>query len=78
VDFLKGPGTDTGDLALTKNWQIVKRFNLQFRCEAFNAFNHPNFGQPANDPSSIANFGQITTIGPIQPRVLQLGMKLTF
>jgi hypothetical protein len=43
----------------------------------FNAFNHPNFGIPSNDPSS-GNPGQITSIGPIPPRVMQGALKFTF
>jgi hypothetical protein len=48
--------------------------------EAFNLFNHPNFGQPVNNLASSA-FGQIlatrTTRGDLgSSRQLQLGLKL--
>ena len=43
----------------------------------FNAFNHTSFGLPNTDPTS-GNYGQITNIGVIQPRVMQAGAKLTF
>lgn len=77
-NFLKGPGINSADLALSKNWQFFEeRYKLQFRWEMFNAFNHPNFGQPDNSPTD-PNFGQITGIGPIPPRVVQAGLKLTF
>ena len=62
---------------LMKNWIFEQRFNLQFRWEMFNAFNHPNFANPNTSPSS-GNFGQITTIGPVAPRVQQAALKLTF
>jgi hypothetical protein len=67
----------TADIALIKNWKIEERYKLQFRWEAFNALNHPSFGQPDSNPGD-GNFGQITTIGPVNPRVMQGGLKLSF
>lgn len=60
-----------------KNWSIKERYTLQFRWEAYNALNHPSFGQPDSNPSD-SNFGQITNQGPINPRVMQGALKLTF
>jgi hypothetical protein len=34
------------DLALRRQFNITERLNLQFKVEAFNVFNHPNFGDP--------------------------------
>jgi hypothetical protein len=34
------------DLGLSKQFALSERFNLQFRMEMFNAFNHPNFDNP--------------------------------
>lgn len=77
-NLLNGPGINTADIALIKNWDLFEsRYTLQFRWEMFNAFNHPNFGLPNNDPSS-SNFGQITSIGPIPPRVQQAALKFSF
>ncbi len=73
----RGPGIATADLGFIKNWQIRERYAAQFRWEMFNAFNHPSFSTPNNDPSS-SNFGQITSIGPIPPRVMQGAVKLSF
>ncbi len=75
-NFLTGPGMNTADIAFMKNWHFGDR-KLQFRCEMFNAFNHPDFGMPDNDPST-SNVGQITSMGPIAPRVIQLGLKFAF
>jgi hypothetical protein len=55
---------------------------LQFRAEAFNILNHPDFGQPVNSITS-ARYGQIPSTrtargDPGSSRQLQLGMKLIF
>jgi Carboxypeptidase regulatory-like domain len=68
---------NTMDLALIRNWMFVERYHLQFRWEMFNALNHPSFGQPDSNPTD-SNFGQITSIGVIAPRVMQGGLKLSF
>ncbi|MDE1176760.1 MAG: hypothetical protein PW789_09145 [Edaphobacter sp.] len=60
-----------------KNWTAMDRYHVQFRWELFNAFNHTNFGLPDSNPSS-GTYGRITAIGPIAPRVMQAGLKLTF
>ena len=76
-NLLNGPGINTADIALVKNWEFVEHYRLQFRWEMFNALNHPDFGLPVNDPS-VSNVGQITAIGPIPPRVAQAALKLSF
>jgi hypothetical protein len=43
-----GPGTATADLSLSKNFQITERLKMQFRVDAFNLFNHPQYGNPNN------------------------------
>jgi hypothetical protein len=67
----------TADLGVAKNWSYRERYKLQFRWEAFNALNHPSFGQPDSNPSD-GNFGQITSTGAVPPRVMQGALKLTF
>jgi hypothetical protein len=67
----------TADLAVIKNWTIQEHYKLQFRWEAFNALNHPSFGQPDSNPGD-SNFGQITGIGAIAPRVMQGSLKFSF
>jgi hypothetical protein len=76
-NIFQGPGINTADLGLIKNWAYQERYKMQFRWEMFNAFNRPSFANPNSDPSS-GNFGQITTIGPIAPRLMQAALKLTF
>lgn len=51
-DNLRGPGYFNLDLGLGKTFPIDSdKFNLKFRCDAFNAFNHPNFNPPDIGPS---------------------------
>jgi hypothetical protein len=81
-NILTAPGFENIDFAISKNTAVKERVSLQFRAEAFNIFNHPNFGQPSNS-FTAANFGQIlstrSTRGDLgSSRQLQLGMKLIF
>jgi Carboxypeptidase regulatory-like domain len=39
----RAPGAWNDDLSISKNFKLTERFNLEFRAEAFNIFNHHNF-----------------------------------
>ncbi len=43
---VRGPGTNAIDLSLFKNFKLTERASVQFRAEAFNFTNTPNFGSP--------------------------------
>ena len=83
---LRGPGYFNMDLGLGKVFPLYgDRVNLKFRCDAFNAFNHPNFAVPSVDitQSSGVPFGTITgTVVPpgsdLAARVLQGSLRLEF
>lgn len=70
-----GPGFTNMDLALIKNTKISENLNLQMRADAFDIFNHPNYGQPGASggflaaslqPSFASNPGnQFTTFSTI-------------
>lgn len=79
VGIVLGPGQNNSDIALLKRTP-VKWFgeggNVEFRAEFFNAFNHPQFGNPNTNASSAA-FGLITTTA-VNPRVVQFALKLSF
>ncbi|HUN85636.1 MAG TPA: TonB-dependent receptor [Terracidiphilus sp.] len=86
-DNLRGPGFFDLDLGLGKTFPVWEdKVNLKFRCDAFNATNHPNFSTPSANDITQANgvpFGTIT--GTVTPpgsdhasRVLQLSLRLEF
>ena len=72
---LVGPGTDSLDIALMKDTHVAERVALQFRGEFFNAFNHPNFGNP-NASLGTGGFGSISSSGA--SREIQFGLKVLF
>ena len=43
-NFLRGFGAWQMDIAVRREFPIHERLKVQFRAEAFNIFNHPNFG----------------------------------
>ena len=74
-NILEAPGTIKFDLALHKNFQATEKMRVQFRAEAFNAFNHPIFDGP-NHQVGNRNLGVISNAAP--GRVMQMGFKLIF
>jgi hypothetical protein len=73
------PGTATTALSLFKQFKLNFLHEgsfLEFRAEAFNALNHPQFAAPNTTVGSAA-FGQVTSQAN-SPRNMQLAMKLYF
>jgi hypothetical protein len=64
------------DLSVIKATTIKEGINLQFRAEALNAFNSPNFGAVDVTPTS-ASFGRVTGVYNYARRI-QLGLRLVF
>ena len=75
-NIIIGPGVNNWNLAAMKNTMFRERFNLQFRLELFNAFNHTQFFAPATSVSAPLQFGRITSARA--PRNIQLALKLYF
>ena len=88
---LYGPGLTTVDFAVFKNnhiSRISESFNIQFRAEAFNILNHPNFAAPnfLNDSNNsifdasgatLANAGAGVLARTVtSSRQIQLGVKV--
>jgi len=69
--FCAGPSFLNDDFSLQKTWKLTERVNLQFRMDAFNFFNHPNFspgpngGNPGN-PIGAVNCGTASAAGLYQ------------
>jgi len=72
---LIGPTYKDVDFNAFKNFPITERFNLQFRGEFFNIFNHTNYGIPANNVQATS-FGQITSANTA--REIQFALKAIF
>src|SRR5262249_33028240 len=72
---LTGPGNIGIDLSLFKNIPVTERAKFQFRAEAFNLINHPNFNNMSTTFDS-SNPGQLTSAQA--SRQIQLALKLLF
>jgi Carboxypeptidase regulatory-like domain len=73
---LYGPGLQTLDLAVVRDFSITETTKFQFRGEFFNALNHTNLGTPdrfVNTPQ-FGTITQSTTPG----REIQLSARLSF
>ena len=63
------------DLSIFKEFYPIERMRVQFRAEAFNAFNTVRFGGPNTDVNAGASFGRVTSQSN-SPRQVQFGLKL--
>ncbi|PYS97369.1 MAG: hypothetical protein DMF65_11850, partial [Acidobacteria bacterium] len=71
-----GPGMQTLDLALQREFSVTEKMRFQFRAEFFNALNHTNLGTP-NRFVNTPQFGTITEAAT-PGREVQLGARLSF
>ncbi len=80
-DMLRGPLFNDFDLNLKKNTVFREHYNLQLRADAFNLFNHPNFGTPNATISSPASVGTVTGISgtpSYEARTVEFAVKFSF
>jgi hypothetical protein len=88
-NFVRGFDADQVNLAARRDFHLFEAMTLQFRAEAFNILNHPNFG--VVDPNyTDATFGQATqmlnsSLGTVSSlyqqggsRSMQFALKLKF
>ena len=71
-----GPGIINWDFSTSKEFHISATNYIQLRFEAFNFLNHPNWGDPNTNFSSVA-FGTINSTRT-EMRQLQFGLKFVF
>jgi hypothetical protein len=86
-DIIRGPGLFNTDLSLFRDFSVTERFKLQFRAEAFNFTNTPQFGNPGATVSSATRnadgsikayngYTEITTAS--NERQLRFALRLSF
>lgn len=85
-DIIRGPGINNWDLGIGKDFKFTERVAFQFRTEAFNVFNHHQYGfdpftstgigAPVGDNPNSPGFGQIQAARP--GRIIQFGGKIVF
>jgi hypothetical protein len=70
---IRGPGYTAVNVSLFKTFPLYKRLNTQFRAEAFNVLNHPNF---ENVDTSVgdSSYGALTSAG--NQRILEFAVKV--
>jgi len=72
---VRGPGVHLTDLGIFKNFKVSRQIQAQYRLELFNAFNQTQLsgvGTTLGNPT----FGTVTSAN--EPRLIQMGFKVTF
>jgi hypothetical protein len=75
-DSIYQPGIQDWNVSLFKKFAIKEGANFEFRAEAYDFINHPNWSGPNLNPTS-SQFGEITGKTGLQ-RTLQLGLRFNF
>ena len=71
------PGFGNWNTGLFKAFSITERVKTQFRAEAFNVTNHPNWSGASFNPTNLSTFGKITGKNN-DVRNLQLSLRIQF
>jgi len=85
---LRGPHYFDLDLGLAKTFPLFEQTKLNFRCDAFNALNHPSFSTPSAQnnlditesegiPFGVIN-GVVTSATPTGARLMQGSLRFEF
>jgi len=73
--IIRGPGQEIYNMALFKEFHPYRASVIEFRAEAFNAFNHAN---PSNPGTAISNSSTSKISGTSDPRILELALRIKF
>jgi hypothetical protein len=78
-DNLRGPHFSNTDVSVSKLFPLWnERYTLKFVAEAYNVFNHTNFGMP-NPVLTSGSFGVISgQVGQEPSRVMQFALRFDF
>jgi hypothetical protein len=71
-----GPRFFDIDASIMKNWVLKEGKTFQFRWDAFNTTNHPNFSNPSSNVDG-GSFGVISGMNG-HPRIFQGALRFTF
>jgi hypothetical protein len=88
-NFIRGFGAWQMNAAIRRDFRVTEKVKLQFRTEAFNVFNHPNFGTinggccgPTFGLASATLANSLGTLNPLYqmggPRSMQFSLKVLF
>jgi hypothetical protein len=65
-------------LSVFRTISLPKNVNLQFRVDALNVLNHPNFANPGNNINDASTFGFITSTTAVGERNIRFGARVSF
>jgi outer membrane receptor protein involved in Fe transport len=72
-----GPGLNNWDVSFNKTTQLTERFQMEFRSDFFNVWNHAQFYSVDGDISNLGStFGQVQHVR--DPRLIQFALKFRF
>jgi hypothetical protein len=74
--FFHGPGLNNTDLAVLRDFRVHDNHVIQFRAEAFNAWNHAQFNNPGGTFNTKSTFGLVSSARPA--RIYQIAAKYRF
>jgi hypothetical protein len=82
-NVIRGPGRQTWNTSVFKNFRFKERLTVQFRAEAYNTFNHTNFNAvDTGIKYNAAGVNTNTSAGNVtsarDPRIMQFALRLMF
>src|SRR5581483_598131 len=78
-DSVYQPGFQNWNLNMKKNFPINEKTGFEFKADAYNFINHPNWSMTsANLNPTSGTFGQVNTKSNTNPRTLQVGLDYKF
>ena len=76
-DSVYQPGFQNWNLNMKKSFAINEKTGFDFKVDAYNFINHPNWAGPSLNPTA-GTFGQVTAKTTSNPRQLQAGLSFRF